>query len=108
VVCQRWRLFDNFLADMGERPNGTSLDRFPHHDGNYEPGNCRWATRVEQARNTRKAVVLTVSGEKKTLSEWAELRGISAQVIYKRIFESGWSVERAVLTPSRPYARRSA
>lgn len=47
-VCDRWFTFGNFIADMGIRPAGTSIDRFPDADGNYEPGNCRWATRQEQ------------------------------------------------------------
>ncbi len=51
-ICQRWRdSFSNFLSDMGERPNGKTLDRFPNNDGNYEPGNCRWATPKEQSAN---------------------------------------------------------
>lgn len=56
-ICDRWMTFENFLADMGERPPGFTLDRWPNKKGNYEPGNCRWASPTDQARNTRKNVL---------------------------------------------------
>jgi hypothetical protein len=55
-VCERWQKFENFLADMGERPQGRTLDRYPNNAGNYEPGNCRWATAKEQAANRKPPV----------------------------------------------------
>lgn len=72
LICDRWiDSFENFLEDMGERPEGMSLDRYPDNAGNYEPSNCRWATPAQQSRNFRRTRFLTVNGVTKPLVDWA-------------------------------------
>jgi hypothetical protein len=74
-VCPRWiESFDNFLADMGIRPTGTSIERIDN-DGNYEPSNCKWATRTEQSRNRRNNIKVVYRGVQLTLSEACERSG---------------------------------
>lgn len=100
TVCERWRGehgFENFLADMGERPPGTTLDR-RDNDRGYSPENCRWATRVEQTRNTRANRLITVDGETLTLAEWADRAQIPVTTLHHRL-SHGWSEEAAVKTP---------
>lgn len=75
-VCERWEKFENFLADMGEPPPGMSLDR-SDNDGDYEPGNCAWKTRIEQNNNKRSNVLVTESDGTFTLSEFARRNGLS-------------------------------
>lgn len=94
-VCERWKDFAAFLEDMGERPPGTTIDRI-ENAGNYEPGNCRWATMEEQQNNRSSNVLLTVNGETRTIAEWSRLSGIPFQTIYSRVFTWGWEAARAV------------
>lgn len=98
----RWNDFAAFLADMGERPPGTTLDRWPNVNGNYEPGNCRWATPREQSRNRRSNQRITVYGEEMLIVEAAEKYGIRYGCLRDRIIDYGWSPEKAVSTPPRP------
>lgn len=75
TVCERWRTFENFLADMGEAPDGCTLDR-RDNDGPYAPENCRWATRSEQGRNRGVNRIVEYAGERITLVELSERTGI--------------------------------
>jgi hypothetical protein len=100
TVCDQWKdSFEAFLSDMGECPEGHSIDR-ANNDGNYEPGNCRWASRSEQARNTRRNRIITYRGESKTLTEHAQDAGIPMKDLWARL-ESGWTIEDALETPIR-------
>jgi hypothetical protein len=83
-VCERWYQFENFLADMGEKPNGTSIDR-KRTNGNYELGNCRWATSDEQMTNTSRNTFITSNGRTHTISEWSKLLGIHQSTISWRL-----------------------
>jgi hypothetical protein len=104
-VCKAWWIFTKFLADMGLRPEGTTLDRWPDKDGNYEPNNCRWANPIQQSNNTRANIMLSARGETKTLCEWARSEDIPRTRIYRRLFRLGWSVEDAIFTPKLPHRR---
>lgn len=85
TVCDKWSAsFESFLADMGERPTGMTLDRYPNQNGNYEPGNCRWATVAEQNRNRRNNVLITYRGRTMTAPEWARETGLNHQLIWRR------------------------
>lgn len=74
-VCDRWQKFENFFADMGERPQGMSIDRYPNNNGNYEPGNCRWATPRQQSGNKRNSVYVILNGAKICAAEAARRLG---------------------------------
>lgn len=99
-VSETWRHdFRAFLRDVGRKPSPShSLDRFPDADGNYEPGNVRWATIDQQNRNKTSSVLLTFSGQTMTLVEWSEKTGINYKALHQRI-RTGWPAERALSTP---------
>lgn len=95
-VCTAWEnSFEAFFSDMGSRPaSGYSIDRI-EVDGNYEPGNCRWATKKTQSRNLRSNHLISVLGAEVTIAEAAELCGIRANTIIYRL-RRGWSESQAV------------
>jgi len=102
-VDPRWDSFEPFFADMGERPSSShELDRIDT-DGPYSPGNCRWTTRKQNARNRRNNRVIEIGGVKRTLAEWAERSGLLGSAISARI-RAGWTPERAI---SEPISRSS-
>ena len=105
AVCDRWLIFDSFLSDMGDRPRGKTLDRIDSR-GNYEPGNCRWATPREQARNRKSNRVIEFEGRKQPLADWADEFGLSQAALKWRL-DNGFSVRDALLRPLKPDRRRA-
>ncbi len=97
-VCDRWtESFEFFYADMGDRPKGDySVERIDNDKG-YSPENCKWATRKEQSRNTRRNHLLTHNGVTKHLTDWAERIGITQQALQGRL--NKMPMERALSMP---------
>jgi hypothetical protein len=106
-VCDRWlNSFANFLNDMGERPPGTSIDR-KDNNGNYEPGNCKWSTRLEQGRNSFRpnAKLIEFGGKSMCSTAWDRHLGFREETVRKRL-AAGWSVEKALTTPVKKSNRK--
>lgn len=107
AVCNQWNsgicddAFANFLEYMGECPPGMEIDRWPDNDGNYEPGNVRWATLEQQGRNKRNNRVFTVNGITACLVELCERFQVPYQRTLKRLNQLHWPIERALFTPSQ-------
>ena len=102
TVCREWvESFAAFRDYMGSRPSPRhSIDRFPNPDGNYEPGNVRWATPEQQNRNRRDFnKIVEFRGEKKSIGEWIELLGLKRDRTYWRLGRGGWTPEAAFTIP---------
>lgn len=106
-VCAEWDAdFNAFYRDVGQRPSPNhSLDRIDVN-GNYEPGNVRWATKIQQAQNKRNVRTATINGVEKALSEWAREYGQRPKLVRARVVDRGWNVEKALTTPSGEYHKR--
>lgn len=109
-VCDEWRTdfmsFYNWALSNGYSDNLT-IDRIDY-TGNYEPSNCRWATLKEQANNKSNVILLEHNGEKRTISEWSEITGISAKDIWQRINRLKWPIEKALTKPVRDDGKHNA
>lgn len=105
AVCAAWRRsYAAFLADVGSRPSPQHQIEREDNDGHYEPGNVRWATRKEQARNKRCTVYLEYAGQRASLPEWAERSKLDLELLRGRL-KAGWTTERALTTPVRARLR---
>ena len=98
TVSDEWRTsFEAFARAMGPRPVDATIDRIDGALG-YEPGNCRWATRIEQANNRRTNRMICIGEQTKTVAEWARCRGVEPHVIHSRLYQ-GWTDHDAVMLP---------
>ena len=105
-VCESWEKFEAFLDDMGERPEGMTLDRIDV-DGDYTPENCRWATLSEQNRNMRHGKRLLFGKNQTLRSAWEAnaALGVSLPAVIRRVWRLGWDEELAITTPIMPSGR---
>lgn len=103
-VCEEWKSFETFAADMGDRPPGLTIERVDNDLG-YCKNNCRWATRSDQARNRRSTRLVTHNGRTQTMIAWAEELGISYMALYLRLYRRNLPVAEA-LRPGKPEPKR--
>ncbi len=105
IVCERWHIFANFLEDMGEAPEDSSLDRINNNDI-YKPGNCRWATDIQQANNRRNNRLVTMNGITKTITQWTDYLKISPGTVYSRLYR-GWDIIDALTKSVQKKTKRA-
>jgi hypothetical protein len=108
VVCERWRKFENFLADMGRRPEGYTLER-KDNDLGYSPENCTWADRITQNTNQRRIKLLEFDGQALTIAAWARRAGLNKLTLLSRLQQQGrpWKITAHILRPARPLRRKA-
>lgn len=101
TCCERWKSsFAHFISDMGLKPFPDATLERKDNNGNYCPENCRWASRIDQARNRSSNRVIEFNGESKTLSMWAEQYGLDTRRLWKRL-KDGWPMDLALKSPPR-------
>lgn len=98
-VCERWKSFENFRADMGARPDGMTIER-NDVDGDYEPGNCRWATMREQQGNRRDTIRIAIGDRIQPLKVWCEELGVAYKKVHLRLTRYGYELNRALDLPA--------
>lgn len=96
LVCERWMALKLFVIDMGDPPDGMTLDRWPNKNGNYELNNCRWATPKQQARNTRRNVLAWLGNELLCVAEISERTGVNHATLRSRIDAQMRCVEQRI------------
>ena len=97
-ICERWADYANFLQDMGEAPEGMTIDRIDVN-GNYEPDNCRWADALTQMNNMRTNILIRYKGETLTVKQWSRRLNMPYHALYQRLFKLSWPVEKAFTLP---------
>ncbi|MGL5923831.1 hypothetical protein [Chroococcidiopsis sp.] len=97
-ICDRWLKFANFYIDMGDCPDGLTIERKDNEQG-YSPENCIWASWREQANNRRSNQLWEYNGRVLIISQWAEVSGIAKDTLRHRVIKAGWSIEQAITIP---------
>lgn len=96
-ICDNWKSFEKFYADMGDPPEGKTLERIDNN-GSYCPENCTWASKKQQARNKRSNRMITLDNETRCLAEWCDLYGIDPDLVWGRL-RRGWDAKKALTLP---------
>lgn len=104
-MCERWKDYRKFIADMGRRPSKNySIDRIDNNLG-YGPENCRWATSKQQAKNRRTTLSIEYNGRKQSIAEWARELGLPFNTLRNRIIRKRWPIDKIFASTKRPGQR---